>query len=148
MSASRRRVRVVVDSNVIVSGMTHKLGLPRRLLRAWYARAYDLLIAEDQLAERRDVFTRPRIVQRYALTDEELAELFQNLAAATPVMPSLTIPVPVRDVKDEHILAAAIGGTIDYLVTSDKDLLVLRDDPRLGDLRIVTVAEFLTILQG
>jgi predicted nucleic acid-binding protein len=44
------------------------------------------------------------------------------------------------------VLAAALGNA-DYLVTGDDDLLVLADDPRLGQLRILTVTAFLNILK-
>jgi hypothetical protein len=59
----------------------------------------------------------------------------------------LRIPVDVRDPKDAHILAAALGGDADYLITGDDDLLVLRDDSRLSRPDIVTVVEFLSILR-
>jgi predicted nucleic acid-binding protein len=49
---------------------------------------------------------------------------------------------------DERILGAALAGNADFLVTGDEDLLVLAGDPRLGSLRIVTVAAFLAILGG
>ena len=83
---------------------------------------------------------------RYQISSEELAELFDALAGATVVVPDPMLALPVRDAKDEHILATALSGNADYLVTGDKDLLVLAGDPRLGKLKIVTVAEFLAIL--
>ncbi len=45
------------------------------------------------------------------------------------------------------VLATALGGAAEYLVTGEDDLLVLRGHPPLGALRIVTVGEFLTIIQ-
>ncbi|HEX5501645.1 MAG TPA: hypothetical protein VFW96_03425 [Thermomicrobiales bacterium] len=44
------------------------------------------------------------------------------------------------------VLAAALGGSADYRVTGDDDLLALAGDPRLGALRIVTVRAFLDLL--
>ncbi len=44
------------------------------------------------------------------------------------------------------ILAAALGGDADYLVTGDNDLLEHQDAAGLGKLRIVTVNKFLAIL--
>lgn len=44
------------------------------------------------------------------------------------------------------MLALALDSKADYLVTGDEDLLVLAGDERLGSLAIVTVAEFLRIL--
>ncbi len=70
------------------------------------------------------------------------------MAAAPHIEPTSTLPVPVRDPKDEHILASGLGGNADYLITGDEDLLVLRYDKRLGTLRIVTVTEFLPLLNG
>ena len=52
----------------------------------------------------------------------------------------------MRDPKDEPILAAALGGGADYLVTGDADLLIYRGDSRLGSLQIVTVHQFLAVL--
>jgi putative PIN family toxin of toxin-antitoxin system len=146
MSKRSARLRIVVDTNLFVSATINKLGQPRRLLLAWYARRFDVLVSDSQRAELVDVFGRPRIVVRYGLTAEELTELFDALNGATLITPSPSIPVSVRDVKDEHILAPARGGGADYLVSGDKDLLVLAGDPRLGALKIVTVAEFLSIL--
>jgi putative PIN family toxin of toxin-antitoxin system len=143
---SRRRLRVVIDTNLFVSGMTNRIGLPRQLLRNWFDERVELLLSGEQHAELIDVFGRPAIIQRYQLGFEELAELFAGLSAAERITPASPLPLAVRDPKDEPILATALDGKADYLVTGDKDLLVLAGDPRLGTLRIVTVAEFLAIL--
>lgn len=58
------------------------------------------------------------------------------------------LPVAVRDVKDEKILASAVDGTVDYLVTGDIDLLILNGNPALGVLKIVTVRDFISILSS
>jgi predicted nucleic acid-binding protein len=67
-------------------------------------------------------------------------------ALAVPVTPRRRLPVHIRDPKDERVLAAALGGRADYLVTGDDDLLVLNGDPRIRTLKIVTVREFLDLL--
>ena len=48
-----------------------------------------------------------------------------------------------RDPKDDYLIAYAVVGEADFLVTGDKDLLVLR---QIGDVRIVTVQELISIL--
>ncbi len=146
MSGSRRGPRTVVDTNVFVSALLFKRGNPYALRRAWLANAFELLLSDDHLAELIDVFGRPRLIKRYRVPAEDLTELFAGFSAATRVEPSPTVPVPVRDPKDVKILAAALGGAADYLVTGDADQLQLQHDPRLGKLRIVTVTEFLAIL--
>jgi putative PIN family toxin of toxin-antitoxin system len=147
MSGRSAKPRTVVDTNLFVSGTIREDGLPRRLLRAWKDELFHLLLSDRQLVELEDVFRRPKIVHRYRLAPDRLAELFDGLTAATRVVPNPTIPVRPRDSKGEHILALALGGDAEYIVTGDQDLLVLDGDPHLGHLRIVTVAEFLAILE-
>lgn len=138
--------RATVDTNLFVSGTIFKRGNPFALLEAWRAGAFVLLLSDPQHAELTSVFRRPRIVRRYLLTAAELSDLFARLGAAVRVATSPPLPLPVRDPNDEHILAAALGGEADYLVTGDDDLLSLAGDPRLGALKIMTVVEFLAVL--
>lgn len=56
------------------------------------------------------------------------------------------LPVHCRDPKDDKLLALAMAGKADYLVTGDKDLLCLNAHSALKSLKIITVKEFLGIL--
>ena len=146
MSENSAKLRATVDTNLFVSGTILKQANAFALLEAWRAAAFVVILDHRQYAELGDVFSRPRVVQRYRLTPREITQLFEEPAAAQRVEPSATIPDPLRDPKDAKILAAAIGGDADYLVTGDHDLLEHQGDPRLGQLQIVTVVEFLAIL--
>lgn len=138
--------KAVVDTNIFVSGMIKAGGRPGRLLEVWRAGWFELLLTNQQQEELERVFARPKIVRNYQFLRMTLPELFEALASATRVAPSPTLPVAVRDPKDVKILAAAIGGHADYLITGDGDLLEHQGDPRLGNLQIVTAAQFLAIL--
>ena len=107
-----------------------------------------MLLSDEQYEELLDVFSRPRILARYPLTPEVIGDLFAGLAAAHRVEPSPELPLALRDPEDDPILAAALGGRVDYLITGDKDLHAVAGDPRLGDLKIVSAAEFLAILDA
>lgn len=61
-------------------------------------------------------------------------------------MPDLTIALRIRDEQDTHVLAAAISGSADYLVSGDQDLLSVAGDPRLGALKIVPPRAFLNVI--
>ena len=90
---------------------------------------------------------RPRIRERYRIGDAEVALLLQRLSSCIESPRSVTrLGVEVRDPEDRHVLAAAVGGKVEYLVTGDNDLLVLRDHPAVAPLRVVTVQEFLAVL--
>jgi uncharacterized protein len=140
-------LKAVVDTNLFVSGMINPRGRPSRLLILWNAREFELLLSDYQYEEIADVFGRSKVFWKYRVSPQKRADFFADLNFATRVVPSFSVPVPVRDSDDEQILAAALGGNADCLVTGDRDLLALQNDPRLHPLRIVTVNQFLELLE-
>jgi len=65
----------------------------------------------------------------------------------------IKIPIPrasikVRDPKDVVVLAAALQGHADYLVTGDQDLLVLASHKSIKPLKIISPAEFLQLFDS
>ncbi len=147
MISRSKKLRVVIDTNLFVSGLLSKQGQPFMLLDAWRAKKFVLIMSDEQRAELEDVLARPRLIKRYHLSTSEAAALLalvdrQSLRVALPS----ALPVAVRDVKDEMILASAVGGTANYLVTGDDDLLTLNEYPALGMLSIIPVRDFLAIL--
>jgi putative PIN family toxin of toxin-antitoxin system len=146
MSESSAKPAATVDTNVFVSGIIFRRGNPFALRLALRRGAFVLVLSDEQYDELTNVFHRSTIVERYDIDRGDLAELLGALADTPRVEPIASLPVLVRDRKDDKILAAALGGGADYLVTGDKDLLALAGDPRLGSLKIVTVVEFLDVL--
>jgi putative PIN family toxin of toxin-antitoxin system len=131
----------------VVTGLLSDRGAAFQLLEAWRAGAFDLLYSDAIYVEYADVLPRPKFA-RYNLTPEIIAAFLTRLRRhGRRVKPRRRLPVDVRDPNDAMVLAAALGGRADYLVTRDQDLLALRDQPALADLRIVTVQEFLATLR-
>jgi putative PIN family toxin of toxin-antitoxin system len=144
MRRKSKLLRAVVDTNLFVSGLIIKRGLPYQLVEAFRTGVFTLLVSPTLTREYERVLSEERFLQRYGLTQAEVADfLFLVDTTAFMVTPRQRLPVPVRDPKDEKILAAALGGQADCLVTGDDDLLALRDHPKLKTLKIVTVREFL-----
>ena len=111
--------------------------------------SFVLLISYQLREELEDVLRRQKFAVRFGVTVEvRTAFLFLLDTMAEFVEPLWPAPVAVRDPKDEIVLATAIGGQADYLVTGDDDLLVLAGDPRIGPLKVVTVREFLQDLDS
>lgn len=142
-------LRAVIDTNVFVSGSISSVGASRRIVDLWREGRFTLIMGGEQHSELAEVLHRPAIKERYALIEDEVgALLFLVDVRAVRVAPRRRLPVTVRDPKDAHLLASALGGQADYLVTGDADLLVLEGDPRLGALRIVTPRAFLEVLEA
>ncbi len=147
MSESSAKLRIIVDTNLIVSGTIIKRGNPYELLAAWRTETFTVLLSIAQHTELTEVLSREKFIRDYDLTTSEVTEVFGLIETSPRVEPSPTIPVHLRDSKDVHILAAALGGDADYVITGDHDLHEVAGDPRLGTLRIVTVRQFLEILK-
>ena len=136
--------RIVIDSNVFVSGVISPAGQAGALLAAWRHDRVTLLMAPLLLAEYSEVLRRPALRTRHRKTDAELSHLFMEvLASAEVVIPFSPLPLNARD---PELLAIALGGNADYLVTGDDDLLTITSHPALGSLKIVTAQAFLTML--
>ncbi len=141
--------RVTVDVNIFVSGTIVKRGNPFLLLEAWRKRLFTLVISQAVISELTTVLHRPQIQKTYQISPDEITDLLEAMERTSTVcVPQKVLPVTVRDPKDEIILATALGGKTNYLVTGDKDLLVLKNSPKLEQVKIMTVDEFLKFLEA
>ncbi|HEY7033356.1 MAG TPA: putative toxin-antitoxin system toxin component, PIN family [Thermomicrobiales bacterium] len=141
--------RAVLDTNLLVSGFVSKIGAPYELMQRWYDRAFVMVLTRQLRAEYEEVLARPRLILKHGLSHEEIGGFFEALSIDGDGVEALSpLPIAVRDAKDERVLAAALDGRADYLVTGDNDLLVLAGDPRLGALKIVSARAFLDVLSA
>ena len=108
---------------------------------------YTLLYAQSLLEELIDVLNRPRIRDKYRLTDQDIQAvvgliLLRGEAVVPPEDEKERITV-CRDPKDNKFLEVAVAGKADVIVSGDQDLLVLH--PFAG-IPILQPAAFLQML--
>lgn len=127
-------MRVVLDTNVIISGLLRR-GSPADLLRqAWDERRFTLVTSEWQLDEIRRVSRYPKLRKR--LLPQEVGQLMGQIRRRADVIGSLPEVASSSDPDDDPLLATAVEGKADWLVTGDKaDLLSLG---KVKGIRIVT----------
>lgn len=114
-------MRVCLDTNVLVSAFATR-GLCADVLRLVFAE-HELLSGEVILEELQRVLEkRIRVPTRVTAA---ILELLHNQAVIVP-RPALPAASGVRDSDDEWVIATALAGQADVLVTGDKDLLVLK----------------------
>ena len=119
-------MRVVLDTNILISALITKGTPPDLLYQAFLRGEHELITSMEQIAETAEVLARPKL-QRILNTDQSAA-IIENLNTRATVMPALP-PVTISpDPKDNHIIAAAIAGNADMIVSGDKkDVLSLWD---------------------
>jgi putative PIN family toxin of toxin-antitoxin system len=134
----------VLDTNVLVSALCLPGSLPAELLRRWLVREYVLLLSEHILAELADVLRRPKIVRRFGITEEKaqaFVEILRDLAQIVPGM--LTVEAVRDDPKDNPVVACALEGNANFLVSGDRHLKNLG---QYEAVRIISPAEFRAVL--
>ena len=131
-------MRVILDTNILLSGLISPAGIPARLIDAWLDRKFALVSHALQLDELREVTRRDKI--RALVRPFEAGRLVNQIAAIAD-MPERLPPVErSRDPRDDFLLALCEAGKVDWLVTGDKDdLLAL---VRHAETAIVTAALF------
>jgi putative PIN family toxin of toxin-antitoxin system len=140
-------MRVLLDANLLISYLLtpHQHSpVVQTILAAGQGR-FTLLMPEALLEELvRTAGEKACLAKRIA--HEELQQFTQTLSALGEPIPKITRPIPAitRDPKDDYLLAYALIGQADYLVTGDNDLLCLRQVDRL---RIVTCRAFWEMLK-
>lgn len=131
-------MKVVLDTNVLVSGLLTPKGVPGRIVAAWEDSRYEVVLAFAQLQEIGRVLAYPRIRGRTKWTDEDIGRFLEQLYLRAQVIEAPPASGrAVRDPADAPILAAFIASGADVLVSGDDDLLSLR-----GRYAIETPAEF------
>jgi len=137
--------RAVLDTNVIVSGIISPTGSPRRILIGWRLREFDLVVSPVILDEVARTLLLPRIARRYHVPAQEVTELGRLLTTRSIVLTSVPpIRPTVRDPADDHVLALAVAGHADHIVSGDDDLLSLG---RYADIRIFRPAMYARLLE-
>jgi uncharacterized protein len=135
-------MRIILDTNIIVSALISEHGVPAQLLNAWTDKVFVLVTSNTQIAEITAVTRRP--VVRPLITPSHAGRFVNDLHRFGTVLDRLPIVERSRDPKDNFLLAMAEAGEADYLVTGDKrDLLILKQH---GSTRIVTARELQKIL--
>jgi putative PIN family toxin of toxin-antitoxin system len=130
---------VILDTNVLVSAL-HFGGRPRRLLDDVLHGDHALIIGPAILAELEAV-----LVETCGWASDRAAAVRAEFEAIAEVVTPVEIPRVCRDPDDDRILAIAVIGAVDALVTGDSDLLALRTQ---GSVSITTVAGFEAMARG
>ena len=132
-----------MDTNIIVRAVIKPQGSVGPVFQRLRLREYTLLISRPTLDELVEVLHRPRLRNKYQLSDSALRAIIRMIVARSELVhPDVQLAV-CRDPKDDKFLEVAVTGRADVIVSGDDDLLTLA--PYAG-IPIVLPNQFLTML--
>ncbi len=129
-------IRAVLDTNVFISALFWR-GAPYRVFQAGLRKEFALICSVDILEE--VGFT---LIRKFDFPLEQTKAFLQIISANAEIVTPQKIKRIVRDSNDDKIIACALNGGADYIVTGDKDLLVLKG---YRSMKIVTPKKFETL---
>jgi putative PIN family toxin of toxin-antitoxin system len=131
-------MRVVLDTNILISALLVQVGHPAAIYRAWQEGHFTLLTCAEQLDELRAALRKPVIAAR--IKPYKAGRLVNDLKELAETIDTLPRVRRSPDATDDFLLALSEAGKADYLVTGDKSgLLSLA---RHASTRIVSASEF------
>jgi len=135
-------MRIILDTNIIVSGLISEHGAPAQLLNSWADNAFTLVTSITQIMELQSVTHRSSV--RPLITPAHAGRFINDLHRFATVPDRLSVVDRSRDPNDDFLLAMAEADAVDYLVAGDKrDVLALK---RHGNTTIITAKEMLPLL--
>jgi len=136
--------RVVIDTNVFVSGTAIANTPPSQVLDLWRNGLFVLVTSPQLMAEVKDVFTRPNIMAFTGLSLVETQAFLQEMKRRSDVTEGEYHLKPLAsNPADTVVLQAAVEGRATHIVTGDKKhLLPLKT---FQDVPIVTPQDFLSL---
>jgi putative PIN family toxin of toxin-antitoxin system len=134
-------MRVILDTNVLLAALISPHGPPDTIYRAWRAARFDLVTGAAQLDELRRVSRYPKL--KAILPAHRVGAMINHLQRATMLDAAAYLPddIEVGDPNDAFLLAMALSGEADYLVTGDRRAGLLQRGS-IGRTRIVSPATF------
>ena len=141
-------IKVILDANIFLSYLlAPATERPiTRIVRACFTDDIDLIVPPELLAEITDKLQNKRYF-RECVPQTLIANFVQQMTALTDLLAPLeAIPAFSRDPDDDYLLAYGIMNDVDYLVTADLDLLVLKQVELVSIVRPQTFLDILSEL--
>ncbi len=131
-------MKIVLDTNVIVSGLLNPDGSPGRVIDLFLAGEVRLLVDDRILAEYRAVLPRPK----FRFDPEDVSDFLDLVEAEAIRVSAAPLNLALKDSADRPFLEVAVASKADLLVTGNvRDFEV----PSIRRSLIVTPAQFLRV---
>ena len=129
-------IAAVLDVNVIVSGFPARRGAAAEVIDRWLTSEFRVIVSEHILNGVIRAWDNAWFRDRYARNEADRA-LFLLRTRAVMISPASGIRGVASDAEDDLVLATAVAGEVDYLVTGDRRF---REVGQYGSIAIMKAA--------
>ena len=131
------KIKIIIDTNLWISFLlSKKFDFLDHLLNA---EKVQLIFSKELFEELMEVSTRSKLKKYFKKEDWKF--VFNIIARYAVFIPVISSETGCRDKKDDFLLSLSKDSNANYLLTGDKDLLVLG---KIGATQIITISEFQT----
>lgn len=137
-------MRVVLDTNIVVSRYLAPHGVVADVLRLWEQGQFDLIVSPAVLDEYERMLREPSIWVIHRMSDDEIARVMAGFRAfSIQVAPTAGLALACDDPDDDKFLECAVAGNASCTVSGDRHLLALGSYQRI---QILPPTAFLRLL--
>lgn len=114
-------MRLVLDTNIFISAVTSANGPPRRLFNQARAQSFELVISPVLIDELTEVLNREKFNKYFERFDLSASQFVNNVRLMADIVTPEHVPrIVPNDADDDHVLACALAGHADFIVTGDR----------------------------
>lgn len=139
--------KIVIDTNILVSAILTPEGNPAKILKLVLEGKLNLIISPAILEEIRQVFNYPKLaklMEKNNITRQEVYDFLDKMSRVALITPGkLDIDVIPKDPADNKIIACALEGDADFIISGDQHLTDLKI---FQSIKIIDPAAFLKIV--
>jgi len=138
-------IRVVLDTNIIVSATILRKGHSAQVLDLWREEKIELAVSLPILEEMRKVLKRARIIKQQSMVQQDVKALIEGFRESGILTSGrLDLEVVREDPEDDKFIICAVEAGADYIVSGDTHLLKLKE---YQGIKIVPPREFLRLME-
>ena len=141
-----KRVKAVIDTNVLVSGLFAEAGAVAELMDLWIDERFEIVTSEDILSELYRVLHKPAIQEHFKPSEDDITEHINLLREKASITSGRYRTARIKkDPTDDKFLACGLETGADYIVSGDRHLLEIKS---YQGIQIVNARTFVKKMKG